>query len=436
MSLDPLTLSPKLPKEVTDIFLGNKGLTVIHPNFVQLVNLEVLWLNDNKISRIDNLIPNNHEDLHKQSVMNKKKALGCTRLRELYLHQNRITEIPPELRKIKFLRTLSLHHNRLRNLDAVLEQLKHFQFLEQLDLFENPVANEKLYKERVLVTFPKLHVFDRHVIDDDERATAKKIMRAITLKEKQKTFKESVGGTSSPKREQKKVKIVFGKALKNAKALQNIEKVNDYSPSVTLLWRECMQAKSRLELDDPYNKSQIETDYQQALSQIRSSLPCSQEAVEQQHVQKWVSDYAWQSLLTNAQISFLTNYDASEASNIFPGSANDLPLSSFIPLLCQVNLKQLDDQLVAIEKERQQAEAAVDEVDDKKKKPAKKAAAVEETQVNPFDVQKKEIQSQRRRWLAVEGYFFDFMKTLALKKKKTTQKKNKTRRDLFYGITM
>jgi Leucine-rich repeat (LRR) protein len=59
------------------------------------------------------------------------------------------------LRKYKFLDTLLVSHNRLRNLDKFLAFLStKFAFLEQLDLFGNPLAEEPDYRLKIIHTMP------------------------------------------------------------------------------------------------------------------------------------------------------------------------------------------------------------------------------------------------------------------------------------------
>ena len=59
------------------------------------------------------------------------------------------------LRKYKFLDTLLLGNNRLRNLDKFLVFLSSkFAFLNQLDLFGNPLAEEPDYRLKIIHTMP------------------------------------------------------------------------------------------------------------------------------------------------------------------------------------------------------------------------------------------------------------------------------------------
>lgn len=47
---DPLSMIDKESKDVTEVYMGRRNIKNIHPNFRKLTNLEVLWLNNNKVS--------------------------------------------------------------------------------------------------------------------------------------------------------------------------------------------------------------------------------------------------------------------------------------------------------------------------------------------------------------------------------------------------
>ena len=63
---------------------------------------------------------------------------------------------------MKFLRVLYANDNKLRNLDKNLEFLKFFSFLEELNLFDNPLAEEPEYRSRAIFALPSIEILDRH----------------------------------------------------------------------------------------------------------------------------------------------------------------------------------------------------------------------------------------------------------------------------------
>mmetsp|Transcript_6760 Transcript_6760/g.11349 ORF Transcript_6760/g.11349 Transcript_6760/m.11349 type:complete len:175 (+) Transcript_6760:246-770(+) len=79
------------------------------------------------------------------------------------------------LRKFKFLENLLISNNRLRDLDKFLEKITKFAFLQQLDLFGNPLAEEPDYRLKIIYLMPQIKVLDRHIVTVAERIKAKRI---------------------------------------------------------------------------------------------------------------------------------------------------------------------------------------------------------------------------------------------------------------------
>ena len=93
---------------------------------LRFMNLEVLWLNDNKLSKLKGLEHN-------------------FRLKQLYLHNNRLATITNAsccLPKLHHLELLQLENNLLQDLKATLKVLQGLPFLTHLYLAGNPLANE------------------------------------------------------------------------------------------------------------------------------------------------------------------------------------------------------------------------------------------------------------------------------------------------------
>ena len=63
--------------------------------------------------------------------------------------------------RFKHLDTLALNDNELRGLDGVLTFLKQFTLLRNLDLFNNPLAEEPNYRYKVILALPWIKLFDR-----------------------------------------------------------------------------------------------------------------------------------------------------------------------------------------------------------------------------------------------------------------------------------
>ena len=60
--------------------------------------------------------------------------------------QNNMLDNIDGIKKYKFLDTLLVGNNQLRDLDKFLVKLMNFAFLQQLDLFGNPLAEEPDYR--------------------------------------------------------------------------------------------------------------------------------------------------------------------------------------------------------------------------------------------------------------------------------------------------
>ena len=138
--------------DTPEVLLSNQGL-IENCSFERLKCLEALWLNGNKLTKIQGLDTN-------------------MQLKSLYLQDNRITTLKGSLQSLRHLEYLALQNNRLTDLEATLKLMQHLSRLEELDLSGNPVANELNYRPRVIYRFPKLHVLDRHVIEWEERQAA------------------------------------------------------------------------------------------------------------------------------------------------------------------------------------------------------------------------------------------------------------------------
>ena len=79
-SVIPLKNS-KCARETSEIYLGKRGIDVLM-NFEFFTNLEVLWLNNNNLVRIEGLDKN-------------------FRIKELYLHNNNIRSLDGSLKVMK-----------------------------------------------------------------------------------------------------------------------------------------------------------------------------------------------------------------------------------------------------------------------------------------------------------------------------------------------
>eukprot|EP00668_Euglena_longa_P044025 GGOE01058599.1.p1 GENE.GGOE01058599.1~~GGOE01058599.1.p1 ORF type:complete len:402 (+),score=145.22 GGOE01058599.1:61-1266(+) len=166
-------------KAVTEVHFSGRGVTALHPNFQKLVNLETLWLANNKISKIDNLVPENYGD-SSGDIADRVHGVGCLRIRSLYLSNNRITTLVGDLKHLRFLQVLLLAHNKLSNMEFTSTFLKPLQFLQQLDLFGNPMAEEQNYREYMVHHHPSVTLLDRKSVTAEEREAASRLFGGAT----------------------------------------------------------------------------------------------------------------------------------------------------------------------------------------------------------------------------------------------------------------
>jgi len=84
------------------------------------------------------------------------------------------------------LQVLLAGDNQLRDLDKFIQFLQGFAFLEQLDLFGNPLAEEPDYRFRLIHAMPQIKILDRHMVTLQERQKADKIMANVNAKKERK----------------------------------------------------------------------------------------------------------------------------------------------------------------------------------------------------------------------------------------------------------
>jgi len=140
----------------TELHLADRGLDKIR-GFEDFICLEVLWLNNNKITSLNHLDSN-------------------FRLKFLYMSNNKVfTLVGSSLRNLRNLEVLLLANNQLTDLSQQINELVKLPFLRQLELIGNPVCEESNYRLFMIHSMPGLQVLDRHVITDLERLNARQM---------------------------------------------------------------------------------------------------------------------------------------------------------------------------------------------------------------------------------------------------------------------
>ncbi|XP_067326674.1 leucine-rich repeat-containing protein 72 [Anolis sagrei] len=142
----------KIEKEVTDLYLGEKGLKEI-PDLSQFKILTYLWLNNNKIQNLAFL-----------------KHNSC--MAELYLNNNEIRTIEGALKHMRSLKILVLHNNQLKDLETSVKELHRMRSLQTLNLFNNPLSQDPRYRLYVIYHIPSVTLLDRKDVTAKERECA------------------------------------------------------------------------------------------------------------------------------------------------------------------------------------------------------------------------------------------------------------------------
>lgn len=160
VELDPYRCIPKrnqkYASECTEVYLSDLGGATVSEYFKRFPNVEVIWFNGNRLSRIENLEEN-------------------FRIKEVYVQDNMLVSLSG-IRTFKFLRVLLASNNQIRNLDKQLAFLTRFAFLNKLDLFDNPVAEEPDYRLRLIYNIPQVEILDRHTVKVHERIKADEVV--------------------------------------------------------------------------------------------------------------------------------------------------------------------------------------------------------------------------------------------------------------------
>ena len=103
----------KYIKNCSELYLAKRGITTLR-NFDRFINLEILWINNNCIQKLDSLD-------------------ACFRIKELYAQKNALKTLQgSSLLKFTFLTCLRVSDNDLEDLHATLSVLSKCAHLQEL----------------------------------------------------------------------------------------------------------------------------------------------------------------------------------------------------------------------------------------------------------------------------------------------------------------
>ncbi|XP_030045819.1 leucine-rich repeat-containing protein 72 [Microcaecilia unicolor] len=138
--------------DVSELYIARKGLTEV-TDLSRFKMLRHLWLNHNKLRKIT-FLSNNY------------------RLSELYLNNNELVDISGALRHLTTLQILMLHNNQLTNLETAVKELKEMTCLQVLNLFQNPLSQDSMYRLYVVCLLPSVQLLDWRRVTEKEKETA------------------------------------------------------------------------------------------------------------------------------------------------------------------------------------------------------------------------------------------------------------------------
>ncbi|KAG9390740.1 Leucine-rich repeat [Carpediemonas membranifera] len=154
---DPIGRITGLPSDVLELYMKGCGITRI-ADFEPFVKLEVLYLNNNKISELTGLDT-------------------LRRLRGLFVQKNRISSLRgSSIRHMKFLEELNLEDNQLTDFEETLDAIRHLSSLRTLVLMGNPFTPARPYRLAVIDAFPALDILDFIPVTPVERARATRLL--------------------------------------------------------------------------------------------------------------------------------------------------------------------------------------------------------------------------------------------------------------------
>ncbi|CAL2031181.1 unnamed protein product [Caenorhabditis brenneri] len=166
------------------------------PQFVNSINQREINLRGQKIPVIENMGVMRDQfdviDLTDNDIRKLDNFSTSTRLNTLYLHNNRINYIAPDIAtKLPNLKTLALTNNNLCELGDI-EPLAECKKLEYVSFIGNPITHKENYRMYVIYKLPTVRVIDFNRVRLTERDAAKKLFKGKSGKKARDAIQKSV----------------------------------------------------------------------------------------------------------------------------------------------------------------------------------------------------------------------------------------------------
>ncbi|CAI2336272.1 unnamed protein product [Caenorhabditis sp. 36 PRJEB53466] len=207
------------------------------PQFVNSINLREMNLRGQKIPVIENMGVTRDQfdvvDLSDNDIRKLDNFPTSTRLSTLYLHNNRINYIAPDIgTKLPNLKTLALTNNNLCELGDI-EPLAECKKLEYVSFIGNPLTHKDNYRLYIIFKLPSVRVIDFVRVRLTERDDAKKLFKGKSGKKARDAIQKSVH-TEDPSEVEASNGSAIGQkltdedrdkikeAIKNAKSLSEV----------------------------------------------------------------------------------------------------------------------------------------------------------------------------------------------------------------------
>lgn len=209
------------------------------PQFVNPINMREINLRGQKIPVIENMGVTRDQfdviDLTDNDIRKMDNFPTFTRLNTLYLHNNRINYIAPDIAtKLPNLKTLALTNNNLCELGDI-EPLSECKKLEYVTFIGNPITHKENYRMYIIYKLPSVRVIDFNRVRQTEREAAKKLFKGKSGKKARDAIQKSVhtedpsevetsgsgsGGAGQKLTDEDRDKIK--EAIRNAKSLSEV----------------------------------------------------------------------------------------------------------------------------------------------------------------------------------------------------------------------